>query len=160
MVHPHDTIHFCLFYLTDNSTDIGTQCPAMDTNSDKNVIANTFDTITILMIILYFFFKNSASLDGDFDWNSEEQGLILGSFFYGNIVTQIPGGYFSEIFGGKWIFSGGILISGIACLFTPLATQAGTSAFIALRVIQGLGQVQNLYFHKTKLFSYCHADFI
>ena len=56
-------------------------------------------------------------------------------------MTQIPGGYFSEMFGGKWIFSGGILISGVACLLTSLTAKAGTAAFIALRVIQGLGQV-------------------
>ena len=29
----------------------------------------------------------------DFDWDSKTQGLILASFFYGYILTQIPGGY-------------------------------------------------------------------
>jgi hypothetical protein len=28
---------------------------------------------------------------GEFDWNAEEQGIILGAFFYGYIVTNIPG---------------------------------------------------------------------
>ena len=28
----------------------------------------------------------------DFDWDSKIQGLILGSFFYGYIITQLPGG--------------------------------------------------------------------
>jgi hypothetical protein len=27
----------------------------------------------------------------DFDWDAEEQGIILGAFFYGYIVTQVPG---------------------------------------------------------------------
>lgn len=26
--------------------------------------------------------------DGPFDWDEEEQGVILGAFFYGYIVTQ------------------------------------------------------------------------
>ena len=29
----------------------------------------------------------------DFEWDSGTQGLILASFFYGYIITQIPGGY-------------------------------------------------------------------
>ena len=29
----------------------------------------------------------------DFTWDSNTQGFILGSFFYGYIVTQIPGGW-------------------------------------------------------------------
>jgi len=33
---------------------------------------------------------------GDFNWDSEEQGLILGAFFYGYIATQIPGGILAE----------------------------------------------------------------
>jgi len=28
----------------------------------------------------------------DFDWDASTQGIILSSFFYGYIVTQIPGG--------------------------------------------------------------------
>ena len=37
----------------------------------------------------------------DFDWDSQTQGLILASFFYGYIFTQIPGGYFATKYGGK-----------------------------------------------------------
>lgn len=28
-----------------------------------------------------------------FDWDSQQQGLILSTFFYGYIFTQIPGGW-------------------------------------------------------------------
>ena len=37
----------------------------------------------------------------DFEWDSGTQGLILASFFYGYIVTQIPGGYLATKYGGK-----------------------------------------------------------
>ena len=33
---------------------------------------------------------------GEFNWDEYTQGIILGSFFYGYILTQIPGGYFAE----------------------------------------------------------------
>ncbi len=40
----------------------------------------------------------------DFTWDSSTQGIILGSFFYGYILTQIPGGWLATKFGGKRIF--------------------------------------------------------
>ncbi len=40
---------------------------------------------------------------GEFDWTPEEQGFVLGSFYYGFIVTQIPGGILTEKYGGKWM---------------------------------------------------------
>ena len=40
--------------------------------------------------------------DGPFNWDSSIQGYILGSFFYGYIVTQIPGGWIAQRYGG-WL---------------------------------------------------------
>lgn len=37
----------------------------------------------------------------EFDWSHDVQGVILSSFFYGYIVTQIPGGYLAATYGGK-----------------------------------------------------------
>lgn len=34
-----------------------------------------------------------------FDWSSSVQGYVLSSFFYGYLITQIPGGYVSQWFG-------------------------------------------------------------
>ena len=38
--------------------------------------------------------------------------MILGAFFYGYVITQIPGGYLAEKFGGKWLFGLGTCITG------------------------------------------------
>ena len=35
------------------------------------------------------------------------QGVILGMFFYGYVLTQLPGGRLAELFGGKWLFGVG-----------------------------------------------------
>uniref|UniRef100_A0A8C0N542 Major facilitator superfamily (MFS) profile domain-containing protein n=1 Tax=Canis lupus familiaris TaxID=9615 RepID=A0A8C0N542_CANLF len=36
-----------------------------------------------------------------YQWDAETQGWILGSFFYGYIITQIPGGYIASKVGGE-----------------------------------------------------------
>ena len=36
-----------------------------------------------------------------------DQGVILGMFFYGYVLTQLPGGRLAEIVGGKWLFGVG-----------------------------------------------------
>ena len=100
-----------------NDTNIGTQCPITNTTDD-----------------------NSNSDGGDFDWNSKEQGLILGSFFYGYVVTQIPGGFLSEKYGGKWFYGLGTLCTAVLTLLTPLAAKVGVRCFVLCRILEGLGE--------------------
>ena len=77
---------------------------------------------------------------GDFNWDTEQQGLVLGAFFYGYIVTQIPGGRLSEVFGSKWIFGGSQFITAVCALLCPLAAYSNFYAFLTIRVIQGLAE--------------------
>ena len=79
--------------------------------------------------------------DGEFNWTEVEQGVILGSFFWGYIVTQIPGGILAKKFGGKWPFGIGLLISAIFALLTPMAARTHRGLLIFARVVQGLGSV-------------------
>ncbi|XP_071385715.1 sialin isoform X2 [Centroberyx affinis] len=75
-----------------------------------------------------------------YDWDSETQGWILGSFFYGYIVTQIPGGYLASRFGAKWLMGFGILCTVIFTLLTPVAADLGAGYLIATRVLEGIGE--------------------
>jgi len=81
-----------------------------------------------------------TSSDGPFNWSSEEQGFILGAFFYGYVVTQLPGGRLAETIGGKWLYGVGVLITVIFTLLTPLAANASVGLFAAVRVLEGLGE--------------------
>ena len=74
---------------------------------------------------------------GDFNWDSEEQGVILGAFFYGYIITQIPGGMIAERYGGKWLFGCGLLATSVFTMLTPVAANLGKGTLIATRVIEG-----------------------
>ncbi|XP_058517373.1 sialin isoform X2 [Ochotona princeps] len=75
-----------------------------------------------------------------YQWDAETQGWILGSFFYGYIITQIPGGYMASKVGGKLLLGVGILGTAVFTLFTPLAADLGVGALIVLRALEGLGE--------------------
>ncbi|KAM4694029.1 sialin isoform 2-T2 [Discoglossus pictus] len=75
-----------------------------------------------------------------YDWDSDTQGWILGSFFYGYIITQIPGGYIAGRIGGKILLGYGILGTAIFTLLTPLAADLGAGYLIAVRALEGLGE--------------------
>ncbi|KAM6922920.1 sialin [Lycodopsis pacificus] len=75
-----------------------------------------------------------------YDWDSETQGWILGSFFYGYILTQIPGGYLAGRYGPKWLMGFGILGTVVFTLLTPVAADLGASYLIAVRVLEGIGE--------------------
>lgn len=74
----------------------------------------------------------------EFDWSSKLQGVVLGSFYYGYMVLQIPGGYFAMKFGGTRIFGGAVLLASIFTLFTPVATRYNVWTLVILRVAEGL----------------------
>lgn len=78
---------------------------------------------------------------GEFNWGSELQGYVLGSFFYGYIITQIPGGYLAEKFGAKYLFGFGVLCTAILTLITPVVARLSVGLLIAVRVMEGLGEV-------------------
>ena len=71
-------------------------------------------------------------------------GTILGSFFYGYIFTQLPGGWLATYFGGKWVFGIGILVTSVLTIVTPFAARQSVYLFIAVRVLEGIGEVNVL----------------
>lgn len=84
--------------------------------------------------------KTKISKDGEFVWNAELQGLILSSFFWGYLVTQVPGGWMSEKFGSKLVWGWFMFATIIASFFMPIAARISPILFIILRIIQGLGE--------------------
>jgi len=80
-----------------------------------------------------------AYIDGEFhDWDDHKQAILLGGYFYGYIITQIPAGVMAERFGAKWIFGGSILISAILSLLGPVAARTHYILFFCTRIGQGL----------------------
>ncbi|XP_064873763.1 sialin-like isoform X1 [Oncorhynchus nerka] len=75
-----------------------------------------------------------------YSWDSPTQGLLLGAFFFGYLVTQIPGGYLAGHFGGSIFLGGGVLGTAALTLLTPLAAQLGPYWLFGLRALEGFGE--------------------
>jgi MFS family permease len=63
--------------------------------------------------------------------------MILGSFFWGYICTEIPGGRLAEIIGTRRVFGYSMLISSLITLLIPLMATFGYVMIVILRVILG-----------------------
>ncbi|KAK5641606.1 hypothetical protein RI129_010153 [Pyrocoelia pectoralis] len=73
-----------------------------------------------------------------YEWNSKQQGLILASYFWGTILTSIPGGYLAERFGPTKTVAISSIISAFATVLTPLVAPWSWIAVIVFRFILGL----------------------
>ncbi|XP_057302082.1 sialin-like [Hydractinia symbiolongicarpus] len=74
----------------------------------------------------------------EFDWDSRLRGFILSAFFYGYIVTQIPGGWLAAKYGGKNLFGCGILMTALFTLITPPAARTNVYLLVVIRMFEGL----------------------
>ncbi|CAG9773623.1 unnamed protein product [Ceutorhynchus assimilis] len=72
-----------------------------------------------------------------FKWNSEQYNAILGSFFWGYVLTELPGGRMAEIVGARKIFGGGMLMASILTILTPAAAYLDYYAILILRAVLG-----------------------
>lgn len=77
--------------------------------------------------------------DGPFVWNEPLQGLILSSYFWGYMVSLLPGGRMAELLSAKWVMNGSILLNVVASILSPVAAQTHYSLFIVMRFLQGIG---------------------
>nr|XP_023014997.1 sialin [Leptinotarsa decemlineata] len=72
-----------------------------------------------------------------FDWDAGQKNDILGSFFWGYVLTELPGGRMAEIVGARRIFGGGMLAASILTVLTPAACYMHYYVVITLRVLVG-----------------------
>ena len=82
------------------------------------------------------------------------QSIILGSFFYGYVITQIPAGYLAgqKIVSCKWLFGFGILFTSIFTVLMPLAAKTHYYLLLAIRVLEGMFlQFSNTVCHLFKI---------
>nr|XP_032815942.1 vesicular glutamate transporter 2 [Petromyzon marinus] len=74
----------------------------------------------------------------EFNWDSGTVGMIHGSFFWGYIVTQIPGGFISNKFAANRVFGLAIVLTSTLNMFIPTAARVHYGLVIFVRILQGL----------------------
>ncbi|XP_058607200.1 vesicular glutamate transporter 3 isoform X1 [Onychostoma macrolepis] len=73
-----------------------------------------------------------------FNWDPETVGLIHGSFFWGYIVTQIPGGFISNKLAANRVFGAAIFLTSLLNMFIPSAARVHYGCVMFVRILQGL----------------------
>lgn len=113
------------------------------------IAKETFNNATVIMgevCAISSNFDNNETVfarNGYYDWSEQLQGFILSSFYWGYICTQVPGGMFTEKFGGKNTFLVGMILSTVLTALTPLsiiASGPNAELLILLRVVLGMSQ--------------------
>jgi ACS family sodium-dependent inorganic phosphate cotransporter len=74
---------------------------------------------------------------GKFDWNEHQKQLILGSFFWGYVLTELPGGRLAELVGGHRVFGHSMFWASVITLITPVTAHMGYVAMVILRAALG-----------------------
>lgn len=82
-----------------------------------------------------------------YDWTEQEKNDILGYFFWGYLITQVPGGRLSEMFGTKIVVGIGLFTASLLTIFTPLASNLGYYWLLAARF--GLGVAIGIHWPST-----------
>lgn len=75
---------------------------------------------------------------GKFGWDPIQQNIIHSSFFWGYILTELPGGRLAELIGGHRVFGHSMLWASLLTLFTPAAAFIDYKAVVVIRAFLGL----------------------
>lgn len=70
-------------------------------------------------------------------------GVVDSSFFWGYIVTQIPGGFLAARFPANRVFGSAIATSALLNMLLPIGAKAGFQYVMLLRILQGLVEVSS-----------------
>ncbi|XP_046387093.1 sialin-like [Ischnura elegans] len=83
--------------------------------------------------------NNEEATDGleVFSWDSIEQGMVLGAFYWTYVVSLVPGAMLANVIGPKLVFGGANLLTALLALLTPLAARTGFVFLLLIRILQG-----------------------
>eukprot|EP00099_Drosophila_melanogaster_P012271 NP_001286591.1 major facilitator superfamily transporter 14, isoform C [Drosophila melanogaster] len=75
-----------------------------------------------------------------YNFTQKEKGNLQASFFFGYIVTQVPGGYIAQRYGAKTMLMYGLGIAALITMLSPMSLQFGWVALAVMRFVMGLAQ--------------------
>lgn len=128
---------YLLVYVFRNSFSVALVCMTKDdniyiTNNNSNYSNLTQgDCIQDIQ-------KNINNENAEFDWDKTIRSGMLTAFFYGYIITQIPGGWLADRFGSKKVIFIVMLISSISLLILPVCARTTYILVYAIRAVLGI----------------------
>ncbi|KAK7110094.1 sialin-like [Littorina saxatilis] len=87
---------------------------------------------------------SSLDMQGTIVWDKKSQGAVLGAFFWGYLVSQIPSGLLAVRIGGKWCFGVAMLMAGVLTILTPVIAVHSFEGMMVVRIL--LGAVSGITF--------------
>nr|CAG4643163.1 EOG090X04X8 [Ilyocryptus agilis] len=74
----------------------------------------------------------------EFEWTPETIGVVDSSFFWGYLITQVPGGFLASKYAANKVFGSAIAVSAFLNMLLPGAAKVHPVMVILVRVLQGL----------------------
>uniref|UniRef100_A0A8C6LBF9 Vesicular glutamate transporter 1 n=1 Tax=Nothobranchius furzeri TaxID=105023 RepID=A0A8C6LBF9_NOTFU len=94
----------------------------------------------VSMVNSHTIFRDNKEVivEAQFSWDPETVGMIHGSFFWGYIVTQIPGGFICQKFAANRVFGFAVVATSCLNMLIPSAARIHFGCVILVRILQGL----------------------
>ena len=116
------------------------------TNSDESPAGSRWLVfMTVLAVYICMIDRIAISIAiipmaEDNGWSPTVQGAVMSAFFLGYVTLQIPAGYLSDRFGGKWVLGLGVLFWSLFTFLTPASAALGISVLLACRFLMGVAE--------------------
>lgn len=86
-----------------------------------------------------------------YEWSSSQQSYLLGSYFWGYLITSLPGGPIAEWIGGRTVVGVTMGLSGLLTALIPLCASISFWALFGVRMLIGIlavsaSDVRQFYF--------------
>lgn len=82
--------------------------------------------------------SGAANIEGPYPWTKNIQGVILGGYFWGYLITEIPGGYLAVRYGARFIFGIAMIVSGLFTVLMPWSASIHYGVLWTFRLVVGL----------------------
>ena len=101
--------------------------------------------MTVLAVYIFMIDRIAISIAiipmaEDNGWSPTVQGAVMSAFFLGYVTLQIPAGYLSDRFGGKWVLGLGVLFWSLFTMLTPASAALGITVLLACRFLMGVAE--------------------
>ena len=75
-----------------------------------------------------------------FGWSELQVGIVLGTFYFGYMISMTLGGYLADKYGGKKVLGYALIIWSLFTIVTPFFAYSGLWWLIFIRILLGLGE--------------------